>query len=186
MTIDRFLGNQSVIITLDVDDSLLDRLKQIAHAGFSMVEINSTDTDILAQAIKSAPDLQIGAGNIITTQQLENSYLAGVKFASSPGFLPAIAQTSSIYSMNYLPGVSTLSEAMQVMALGIYQIRPYPANLPFCILLNKCLPHLRLYPADIEWEEAEHYFNLPAVKAVSINNPDTKQLNAYLSSAALT
>ncbi|KTD23713.1 bifunctional 4-hydroxy-2-oxoglutarate aldolase/2-dehydro-3-deoxy-phosphogluconate aldolase [Legionella israelensis] len=182
MSIDKFLNCPSVIISLDIDDILLDRLKQIANAGFSAVEINCSEPGILSKVIKTFPDLQIGAGNIVNTQQLENCYQAGVNFATSPGFLPAIAQTASIYSFNYLPGVATLSEAMQVMALGYRQVRPFPADLSFCNLLNKCLPDIRQYPAEIEWEEAEHFFNLPSVAAVSIHNPELKQLNVLSSS----
>jgi 2-dehydro-3-deoxyphosphogluconate aldolase/(4S)-4-hydroxy-2-oxoglutarate aldolase len=43
---------------------------------------------------------------------------------------------------------------------------------------------LRLYPAEVEWDEAEHYLTLPSVAAISIINPESKQL-AALSSAVL-
>lgn len=172
------LGNRSIIVTLDVDPFLFDRLRQIAQAGFSVAEINTTDEVLLGKILQEFPSLRIGAGNIINTQQLENCYQAGVHFGSSPGFLPAIVQTAAIYSINYLPGVATVSEAMQVMALGCHQARPYPATLAFCALLNKSLPMLRLFPAEIEWDEAEHYLTLPAVAAISILNPESKQLSA--------
>ena len=68
---------------------------------------------------------------------------------------------------------------MQVLALGCQQARPYPASLAFCVLLNKSLPILRLYPAEIEWDEAEHYLILPSVAAVSILNPESKQLSPF-------
>ncbi|KTD11094.1 keto-hydroxyglutarate aldolase [Legionella gratiana] len=182
MILDKLLGNQSVIISLDVDNFLFERLEQIRETGFSLVEINSTDQKLLEQAIKHVPSIRIGAGTIIDTQQLENCYQAGVHFATSPGYLPAIAQTANVYSMNYLPGVATISEAMAAMSLGYMHVRPFPADLTFCTLLNKCLPNLRLFPAEIEWEEAEHFLNLPAVAAVSIHNPDAKQLNALTTS----
>lgn len=169
---DKLFSNHSIIVTLDVDALLFDRLKQIAQAGFSIVEINCSEQKLLNKILQDFPSLRIGAGNIITTQQLEDCYQAGVHFASSPGFLPAIAQTASIYSMNYLPGIATISEAMQVMALGYHQARPYPANFAFCASVNKCLPALRLFPAEVEWDEAEHYLSLPAVAAVSIINPE--------------
>lgn len=181
MIIDKLLSNQSIIVSLDVDNLLFERLQQIIEAGFSLVEINSTEEQLLAQVIKQFPNIKIGAGGIITTQQLEQCYQAGVHFASSPGFLPSIAQTASIYSMNYLPGVATISEAMAAMSIGYSQVRPFPANLAFCTLLNKCLPALHLYPAEIEWDEAEHFLNLPAVSAISIHNPDKKQLTALSS-----
>jgi len=182
MILDKLLSNQSVIVSLEVDDLLFKRLEQVAEAGFSLVEINSTDKNLLEQAIAHCPAIKIGAGGIIETQHLENCYQAGVHFATSPGFLPAIAQTASIYSMNYLPGVATISEAMAAMSLGYQHVRPFPANLAFCTVLNKCLPNLRLFPAEIEWEEAEHFLNLPAVSAVSIHNPDKKQLTALTTS----
>lgn len=178
MILDKLLGKQSVIISVDVDNFLFERLEQIQISGFDLVEINSTDQKLLTQAINHCPSLKIGAGGVIDTQQLENCYQAGVHFATSPGYLPAIAQTANVYSFNYLPGVATISEAMAVMSLGFAHARPFPADLAFCTLLNKCLPHLKLFPAEIEWEEAEHFLNLPSVAAVSIHNPDTKQLNA--------
>lgn len=182
--IDKLFGNQSIIVTLDVDALLFEKLKQIIHAGFSVAEINTSDEKLLAKIIQEFPSLRIGAGNITNTQQLENCYQAGAHFVTSPGFLPAIAQTAAIYSMNYLPGIATLSEAMQAMALGCHQARPYPAPLSFCALLNKCLPMLRLFPAEIEWEEAEHYLSLPSVAAVSIVNPEIKHLDALSTAVA--
>lgn len=173
-----FLANESIIITIDVDTFLFERLNQITQAGFQTVEINSTDPTLLQKIIKEFPQLHIGAGNIINTQELENAYQAGVHFATSPGFLPSIAQTASIYSMNYLPGIATISEAMQIMAIGYQQARPYPTTLSFCTLINKCLPKLRLFPAEIKWDETAHYLRLPAVTTISVLNPDIKQLNA--------
>jgi 2-dehydro-3-deoxyphosphogluconate aldolase/(4S)-4-hydroxy-2-oxoglutarate aldolase len=181
MFIDKLLSNHSIIVSVDVDNSLFDRLQQIIEAGFTVVEINSTDQQLLTQIINQYPNVNIGAGGIINTQQLENCYTAGVHFASSPGFLPAIAQTASIYSMNYFPGVATISEAMEAMSVGYTQVRPFPAHLAFCTVLNKCLPELSLYPAEIEWDEAEMFLNLPSVRAVSIHNPDKKQLTALSS-----
>lgn len=178
MIIEKLLGNQSVIVSLDVDNFLFERLEQITEAGFTTIEINSTDEKLLSQIIAQCPRIKIGACGIIDTQQLEHCYQAGVHFTSSPGFLPSIAQTASVYSMNYLPGVATLSEAMAAMSIGFNQVRPFPADLAFCTVLNKYLPNLRLFPAEIKWEEAEHFLNLPTVTAVSIHNPNKKQLTA--------
>lgn len=181
MIIEKLLGNQSVIVSLDVDNFLFERLEQITEAGFTTIEINSSDEKLLKQIVAQCPRIRIGAGGIVDTQQLENCYQAGVHFATSPGFLPSIAQTANVYSMNYLPGVATVSEAMAAMSIGFNQVRPYPADLAFCSVLNKCFPNLKLYPAEIEWEKAEYFLNLPSVTAVSIHNPDKKQLTALAS-----
>ncbi len=174
--IDKLIGSQSIIITLDVDTFLFDKLKQIVSAGFSMVEINSAEPTLFKKALTDFPMLRIGAGNIISSQQLEDCHQAGIHFVTSPGFLATLAQTAEIYSINYLPSIATVSEAMQALATGCSHVRVYPAQLNLCSLLNKSLPLLRLFPAEIEWDEAEHFLNLPAVAAVSILNPEVKQL----------
>ena len=180
MFMDKLLGVQSIIITLDVDAHLFNKLNQLAQANFLVVEINCTDKSLLSRALQDFPTLRIGAGNITTTQQLEDCYHAGVHFVTSPGFLPSIAQTAAVYSMSYLPGIATPSEAMHAMSYGCQHVRPFPASLAFCTLLNKNLPLLRLFPAEIEWEEAEHFLNLPAVAAVSVLNPELKQLQSLI------
>ena len=179
MLMDKLIDAQSIIITLDVDTLLFEKLQHISDTGFSVVEINCCDQSLLRKILTDFPALRIGAGNIITVQQLEDCHNAGVHFITSPGFLPAIALTAAIHSINYLPGVATLSEAMHAIDLGCKNVRPFPANLAFCTHLNKCLPLLRLFPAEIEWEEAEHFLNLPSVAAISILNPEAKQLQTF-------
>ena len=186
MLMDKLMGTQSIIITLDVDALLFEKLKHICDAGFSVVEINCIEPTLLKKIVDDFPMLQIGSGNITTVQQLEECHAAGVHFITSPGFLPAIAQTATLYSINYLPGIATFSEAMHAIELGCRNVRPFPAHLAFCTHLNKCLPLLRLYPADIEWEDAEHFLNLPSVAAVSILNPEFKQLQALKSDSLIS
>lgn len=175
------IGTQSVILTLDVDELLNQKLQLIADCGVQVVEINCCDPAILQQARKCYPMLRIGAGNVVNMAQLEACHKAQVDFVTSPGFVPALAQTAAIYAINYLPGVATLSEAMQAASLGYQSVRPYPADLSFCSLLNKNLPNLTLFPAEIEWENIEHFLNLPSVAAVSMLNPESKQLSELAS-----
>ena len=185
MMINKIIKNQTIIIKLDVDAHIFTKLQKISNLGFSVIEINCVDPIILKKSLSMFPDLCIGAGNIINVQQLEDCYQAGVSFVTSPGFLPEIAQTASVYSINYLPGIATISEAMHALTFGCTEVKPFPANLTFCTLLNKYLPHLHQFPAEIEWEEVEHFLNLPSVAAVSIINPEIKQLQA-LSTAICT
>lgn len=179
---DRFCSDQSVIVTLDVDPFLFDRLGQVSQAGFSSIEINTSDNTLLLAIREKYPHLRIGAGNILNVDQLQRAYEAGVHFATSPGLLPELVQTASIYNMHYLPGIATPSEAMQLLTLGCHHAKPYPADFSFCALLNKNLPMLRLYPAEIEWEEAERYLSMPSVAAIHLLNPSIKHLQALFHS----
>lgn len=180
---DKLSDTQSIIISLDVDVFLFDKLKHVVQAGFSVVEINSSEPTLFQKALADFPSLRIGAGNITNSQQIEDCHQAGVHFITSPGFLPTLAQTAAMYSINYLPSIATISEAMAAMALGYHNVRVFPANLSLCAILNKSLPLLRLFPAEVEWEHVEHFLNLPAVAAVSLLNPEIKQLKQIQESA---
>ena len=43
-----------------------------------------------------------------------------------------------------------ISEAMQAYATGCHSVKVLPASLNLCAALNKYLPLLRLFPAEIE------------------------------------
>lgn len=179
---DNLFHNQSIIITLDADELLFNKIHQLAELGYSIVEINGIDQELLKRTISKFPSLQIGAGNVINTHQLEACYQSGAHFVTSPGFSPSMAQTANVYSIVYLPGVATISEAMQAIHFSCHHVRPFPATLSFCTLLNKYLPKLRLFPAEIECDEIDHFLSLPAVNAVSVINPEIKQLRALQAS----
>lgn len=179
--LDALQGNHNLIITLDMDNAILDRLKQIAEAGINLVEINSSDPVILAEIIQTFPQLRVGAGNITQIQQLEDVHKAGVHFTTSPGFLRELAVTSQIYSMLHIPGIATLSEALQTFTLGLRYVSPRPPSLAFCKLLSKHFPGLKQIPAEVEWEEAEHYLNIASVAAINVCNPERKQLQSFAS-----
>jgi 2-dehydro-3-deoxyphosphogluconate aldolase/(4S)-4-hydroxy-2-oxoglutarate aldolase len=63
------------------------------------------------------------------------------------------------------------------VAVGLNQLRPFPAQLPFCTLFNEHLSALKLYQDGVEWNQAEYLLNLPSVAAISIHKPQKKQLN---------
>ncbi len=183
MYTDHFGSKHNIIISLDVDKTLPDQLLAISKSGYKRVEINTSSQDLLTEIIEQFPTLHIGAGLIKNTLELEKCYLAGVAFATSPGFLPAIAQTASIYSIDYIPGISTISEAMQAMNLGCKKLRPYPSSIELCVRLNSCLPDAELYPADVELEELEQYFSIPAVHSIAVQHGLLSLTRTYKKSA---
>src|SRR3990167_3377435 len=99
-----FNTKRSILISLDVNDILFETLTEIAKTD-CIVEINSTDKQLLKQVVQEFPQIKIGAANIINSQELERCCESGVAFVSSPGLLPTLAQTATIYNMNYIPGI---------------------------------------------------------------------------------
>ena len=175
---EHLIESDSIIITLDVNNSLFEQLKQIKQAGLSVVELNQIEPDILADALDAYPSLRLGVGNILNAEQLEGAHKAGAHFTSSLGLIPELVQTASVYGFHYLPGVATFSEAMQAVSLGCQHVKPFPATLAFCTHLNKYLPELRLFPAEITEREAQALLKLPTVAAASVIHPNLDKLKA--------
>ena len=171
-------SNESIILSLIADDLLEKRIEHALQAGFKRIEVETHDMTRLKAIKAKFPDIILGAGLVITTHQLEACYLANVDFVTSPGFLPALVQTAAIYSINYLPGVATISEAMQVFALGCNQVRPLPASVSFCQTLSRYMPELAQVPAEIDWDVAEQFLSIPAVSSICINNPEANHIKA--------
>lgn len=172
-----FSENNQVIVSLDSDRYLNERLTELEKANLRFVEINNLDPAQLGELKAHFPKLKLGIGNIKTLQTLEDAYQAGAAFASSPGFHATLAQTALVYSFPYLPSVATLSEALAAFNLGYQLVRAFPATLSFCTLLNRCIPELQQIPAEIEGDELDAYLTIPSVKMVSLLNPDKHQLS---------
>jgi 2-dehydro-3-deoxyphosphogluconate aldolase / (4S)-4-hydroxy-2-oxoglutarate aldolase len=159
---DKLLSNNPVtIISVDLETPL----QPVFEAGYTLVEIPTTEPQHLQKIIQAWPQLTIGAGNILNAQELENAYQAGVHFATSPGFLPSIAQTANIYGMHYLPGINTITDAMQVLHLG-YQYARVPSDLEFCKRLSQLIPFLKLIPGEVPRERVEAFLKLGNVLGV--------------------
>lgn len=173
---DNSINSNSIIISLDVDALLFNKLEELVKYNFTMIEINSSEPTLLKKAIQDFPRVQIGAGNVINSQQLQDCCNAGVNFVTSPGFLAPLAQTAEMYSVKYIPGIATISEGMQALAFDKHSVKVFPANIELCKYISKTLPLLSLFPAGVSLHQAKEYMQIPGVAAVTIENPDLQEL----------
>ena len=144
------------------------------NRGAHFIEFHSTDKQLLKQVVQEFPQIKIGAANIINSQELERCCESGVAFVSSPGLLPTLAQTATIYNMNYIPGIATISEGMQALVLNCSVVKILPANINLCQELSKYLPMLQLIPANINIQDATQFFNIQNVNTVNLCSHDLK------------
>lgn len=170
------LGKQPLIVSLDMDDELQQKINQLVDAGVTTIELFSYNANTIAHLRKLYPQIKLGIGQVLTVDELEYAHSLKVDFISTPGLLPSILKTAKVYNIPLLPGVSSISDAMQILELGYYACRPCPGDLSLCNLLNQYIPQMKLYPMDIEWELIEQFLDLPSVAAVGISNPDSVQM----------
>ena len=77
---------------------------------------------------KEFPDMLVGAGTVLTTEQADRAMAAGAKFIVAPGFNPTVVKHCLEKGYPVCPGVQTPSEMEQAMELGLDFVKFFPAE----------------------------------------------------------
>ena len=119
-----------VVVLNDADDAvpLADAL---IKGGLPCAEVTFR-TDAAEESIRriceSFPDMLVGAGTVLTTEQVERAHKAGAKFIVSPGFDPEIIDCCISIGLPVLPGCITPSEIAQAVKRGLKVVKFLPAE----------------------------------------------------------
>lgn len=119
-----------VVVLNDADDAvpLADAL---IKGGLPCAEVTFR-TDAAEESIRriceSFPDMLVGAGTVLTTEQVERAHKAGAKFIVSPGFDPEIIECCISIGLPVLPGCITPSEIAQAVKRGLKVVKFFPAE----------------------------------------------------------
>lgn len=77
---------------------------------------------------KEFPQMLVGAGTVLTTEQADRAVAAGAKFIVSPGFNPKVVKHCLDKNIPVTPGTQTPSEMEQAMELGLDVVKFFPAE----------------------------------------------------------
>ncbi|MFF1876954.1 bifunctional 4-hydroxy-2-oxoglutarate aldolase/2-dehydro-3-deoxy-phosphogluconate aldolase [Leifsonia sp. NPDC058230] len=70
----------------------------------------------------------VGAGTIITVEQLDAAVAAGARYVVSPGLDPAMVRAAQERGIPILPGVATPTEVQAAVGLGLTWLKAFPAT----------------------------------------------------------
>lgn len=124
------LGIIPVIAINDVDKAV-PLAKALVAGGLPAAEVTFR-TDAAEEAIKrivaEVPEMLVGAGTVLTKDQVDRANAAGAKFMVSPGFNPEIVRYALDKGINFLPGTATPGEMEQAMSMGLDVVKFFPAE----------------------------------------------------------
>jgi 2-dehydro-3-deoxyphosphogluconate aldolase / (4S)-4-hydroxy-2-oxoglutarate aldolase len=119
------------VVELDQADDAPFLAEALIEGGLPVIEFTFR-TAAAARAILATrerfPEMLVGAGTIVTGEQLQQALDAGAQFLISPGFEPTLAKTIWDSGTPYLPGVATASELQGALQLGFTQCKFFPAE----------------------------------------------------------
>jgi 2-dehydro-3-deoxyphosphogalactonate aldolase len=111
---------------VEVADTLVD-------AGFRIIEVplNSLNplTSIERIAAKHGSHIVVGAGTVLTTQDVGAVVDAGGQIIVAPNMNPAVGACAVELGTNWCPGVITPTEAFSALELGASMLKLFPAEL---------------------------------------------------------
>ncbi len=119
------------VVALDDAKDARPLAKALCEGGLSCAEITFR-TAAAEEAIKimtaEFPDMLIGAGTVLTTQQVDKAISAGAKFIVSPGFNPNTVKYCLEKDIPVVPGCSSPSDIEQALELGLDVVKFFPAE----------------------------------------------------------
>ncbi len=119
------------VLVLNDLTSGLKMCEVLAECGLPAAEVTfrtRAAESIIKAASKQFPELYLGAGTILNTNDLKRAFDAGAKFAVAPGFNPNVVRTAIDSAFPFAPGICTPSEVEQAMDLGCKFLKFFPAE----------------------------------------------------------
>lgn len=120
------------------------------------------------RAMADVPGGQVGAGTLITPEDVRAAKAAGASFGVSPGATDELLAACEAEDLPLLPGAATATEAMRLLAHGYDMLKFFPAEAsggaPALKAIGAPLPQITFCPTGgINPENAASYLNLPNV-----------------------
>lgn len=156
------------VVKLDDETKAVPLAKALIKGGLPVAEVTFR-TSAAAGAIKSitaeCPEMLVGAGTVLTIDQVDRAVAAGAKFIVTPGFNPRIVSYCIDKNIPITPGCPTSSDIEQALEFGLDVLKFFPAENLGGIKMIKAL--------------AAPY---TTVKFMPTGGVNTENLNSYLSS----
>jgi 2-dehydro-3-deoxyphosphogluconate aldolase / (4S)-4-hydroxy-2-oxoglutarate aldolase len=162
------------IVTIDDVNHAVPLAKSLVEGGVQGIEVTLRTPAALGsiEAIRhSVPDAWVGAGTVLTPEDVTASENAGALFFVSPGSSPALIAAMEKSDVPWLPGAASATEAMTLFERGYRLQKFFPAEpaggVDFLRSLTAPLPKIKFCPTGgIRAQTMANYLELPNVICV--------------------
>ena len=110
--------------------SAVQTARALLRGGLPVIEVTLRTPqalDAIAAIAEQVPDMVVGAGTVLTPDQLKAVQQAGARFAVSPGATDALYWAARETGLPLLPGVATASEIQRGLEHGLDTFKFFPA-----------------------------------------------------------
>ncbi|GHE29121.1 bifunctional 4-hydroxy-2-oxoglutarate aldolase/2-dehydro-3-deoxy-phosphogluconate aldolase [Streptomyces capitiformicae] len=162
-----------VVVIEDASDAV-PLARALVAGGLPAIEVTlrtEAGLDAIRAISGAVPEAVVGAGTVVTPEQVTESVRAGARFLVSPGWTDALLAAMRASGVPFLPGVSTTSEVVALLERGVREMKFFPAQAAggtaYLRSLAGPLPQARFCPTGgIGPADAPEYLALPNVGCV--------------------
>lgn len=124
------IGIVPVVVLNDAKDAE-PLAKALCNGGLPCAEVTFR-TEAAEESIRimteKFPEMLVGAGTVLTTEQVDRAVAAGAKFIVSPGLNPKVVQYCIDKNIPVTPGTQTPSEMEKALEMGLDVVKFFPAE----------------------------------------------------------
>ena len=147
--------------------------KALCEGGLPVAEVTfrAAGADKAIKIMKeTCPEMIVGAGTVLTTEQAQAAKDAGAQFIVSPGFSKDLADKCVELGIQYFPGVTTPTEYQMALPYGYEVVKFFPAEqsggLAKIKAMNAPFPMFKVMPTGgISLKNLEEYLSCPVIAA---------------------
>lgn len=162
-----------VVVVSDVEHAV-PLARALVAGGLPAIEVTLRTPEALPAIERIAaevPEAVVGAGTVVTPDDVAASAAAGARFLVSPGSTPRLLDAMQDSALPFLPGAATASEVLALLERGIREVKFFPAadagGPSYLRSLGGPLPSVRFCPTGgIDRASAPDYLALPNVACV--------------------
>ncbi|MFB6640763.1 bifunctional 4-hydroxy-2-oxoglutarate aldolase/2-dehydro-3-deoxy-phosphogluconate aldolase [Streptomyces chartreusis] len=162
------------VVVIDDPSDAVPLARALVAGGLPAIEVTlrtPAALEAIGAVAEAVPDAVVGAGTVITPEQVRLAVTAGARFLVSPGWTDLLLEAMRASGVPYLPGVSTTSEVVALLERGVREMKFFPAEAAggtaYLKSLNGPLPQARFCPTGgIGPATAPDYLALPNVGCV--------------------
>lgn len=130
------------VVKIDNAKHAVPLAKALCEGGLPCAEITFR-TDAAEESIRAItgayPEMLVGAGTVLTTEQVDKAVAAGAKFIVSPGLSPKIVKYCIEKGIPVAPGVSNATDIELAIEFGLYVVKFFPAEQAGGLAMIKAL-----------------------------------------------
>jgi 2-dehydro-3-deoxyphosphogluconate aldolase/(4S)-4-hydroxy-2-oxoglutarate aldolase len=133
MDIVKTLGSAGIIPVIVIEDEAqaVPLARALVKGGLPVLEVTfrtAAAAGAIAAIRRELPEAIVGAGTLLSVDQVRAAKKAGALFGVAPGFDPVVVEEAQSLHLPFCPGIATASELSQALSAGVPMVKFFPAE----------------------------------------------------------